>query len=63
MEAAVGDRIVVTAATLGGPMRDGEIISRLAATEDRPTSSAGLMMGARRSSSLVRTPMSVIRVA
>ena len=26
MEAAVGDRIVVAAAALGGPMRDGEII-------------------------------------
>jgi len=26
MEAAVGDRIVVAAATLGSPMRDGEII-------------------------------------
>ena len=26
MEAAVGDRIVVAAANLGGPMRDGEII-------------------------------------
>jgi hypothetical protein len=26
MEAAVGDRIVVAAATLGGPVRDGEII-------------------------------------
>jgi Domain of unknown function (DUF1918) len=26
MEAAVGDRIVVAAAMLGGPMRDGEII-------------------------------------
>jgi uncharacterized protein DUF1876/uncharacterized protein DUF1918 len=26
MEAAVGDRIVVAAAVLGGPMRDGEII-------------------------------------
>ena len=26
MDAAVGDRIVVAAADLGGPMRDGEII-------------------------------------
>jgi Domain of unknown function (DUF1918) len=26
MEAAVGDRIVVAAAALGGPLRDGEII-------------------------------------
>jgi hypothetical protein len=55
---AVGDRIAVAAATLGGSMARS---SRLTATGAPPYLCAGLMMSVRRSSSPARTPMSVIR--
>lgn len=59
MKAAVGDRIAVAAATLGG-LCEMARSSRSAATEDRQTSCAGRTTGARRSSSRGRTHMSVI---
>ena len=58
MEAAVGDRIVVAAAKLGGHMQDGEIMR--VGSHGRRLPRAFPTMGARRSSSLVRMRMSAI---
>ncbi len=53
MEAVAGDRIVVAAATLDGPVRDGEVID-WARREDRPTPRGGPTTGGRRFSFPVR---------
>lgn len=62
MEAAVGDRIVVAAATLGGPMRDGEIIE--VGSHGGPPYLVRWSTDGRETLFYPgRTPMSVIRVA